>query len=218
MDDFLRVCKKSPLFEGIEEAEIKQMTACLGMEVRHFQRDELLYRAGDTVAAIGLVLSGQVYIVREDFWGNRDLVGAAGPGETFAESYACAAAPLAVSVSAGEAVTAAFFDVRRVLTTCRSTCAFHTRLVQNLLSVLAEKNLRMNEKLSHVTQRTLREKLLSYLSGESARAGSARFDIPFNRQQLADYLSADRSALSAELSKMRRDGILTFEKNHFCLL
>lgn len=218
MKEFLPVLKKSPLFSGIEDAEIEAMTDCLGAEKREYGKDELVYRFGDTVESIGLVLTGKVYIVREDFWGNRNIVGMAGPGQTFAESYACTAAPLGVAVLAGEKTTVAFFRVRRVLTTCPNACAFHARLVRNLLSVLAEKNLAMNEKLTHVTQRTLREKLLSYLSSESARAGSARFDIPFNRQQLADYLSADRSALSAELSRMREEGVVEFEKNSFRLL
>ena len=215
MKEFLPALKKSPLFSGIEEAEIEAMTDCLGMETRTYQKDELVYRFGDTVESVGLVLSGKVYIVREDFWGNRNLVGMAGPGQTFAESYACTSVPLGVAVLAGEKAQIAFFRVRRVLTTCPNACAFHARLVRNLLTVLAEKNLHMNEKLTHVTQRTLREKLLSYLSSESARAGSASFDIPYDRQQLADYLSADRSALSSELSRMRREGLLKYEKNHF---
>ena len=218
MKDFLPVLKKSALFSGIEEAEIDAMTDCLGMETRAFQKDELVFRFGDAVDSVGLVLAGRVYIVREDFWGNRNLVGTAGPGQTFAESYACTSAPLGVAVLAAEKTQIAFFRVRRVLTTCPNACAFHARLVRNLLTVLAEKNLQMNEKLTHVTQRTLREKLLSYLSSEAARAGAASFEIPFNRQQLADYLSADRSALSAELSRMRSEGLLEYEKNSFRLL
>ena len=218
MKEFLPVLKKSPLFSGIEEAEIEAMTGCLGAETRTYQKDELVYRFGDTVESVGLVLTGKVYIVHEDFWGNRNLVSVAEPGQTFAESYACTATPLGVAVLAGEKTQVAFFRVRRVLTTCPNACSFHARLVRNLLSTLAEKNLSMNEKLTHVTQRTLREKLLSYLSSESARAGAASFEIPFNRQQLADYLSADRSALSAELSRMRGEGLIEFEKNSFRLL
>ena len=218
MKEFLPILKKSPLFSGIEDAEIEAMTDCLGAEKREYGRDELVYRFGDTVESIGLVLTGKVYIVREDFWGNRNLVGVAEPGQTFAESYACTSVPLGIAVLAGEKTQIAFFRVRRVLTTCPNACAFHARLVRNLLTVLAEKNLHMNEKLTHVTQRTLREKLLSYLSSESARAGAASFDIPFNRQQLADYLAVDRSALSAELSRMKKDGLIEFEKNIFTLL
>ena len=119
---------------------------------------------------------------------------------------------------ASEKTEVLFLRIYRVLTTCSNACEFHARLVRNLLSVLALHNLKMNEKLTHVTQRTLREKLLSYLSSESARAGAASFEIPFNRQQLADYLSADRSALSAELSRMRGEGLIEFEKNSFRLL
>ena len=124
---------------------------------------------------------------------------------------------LGVSVVAAEASAVMFMNVRRVLTTCGSACEFHSRLVRNLLSVLAEKNLRFNDKLTHMTQRTTRQKLLSYLSAESLRQGASEFDIPFDRQQLADYLSVDRSAMSNELCRMRDEGLLGFRRNHFVL-
>ena len=165
-----------------------------------------------------MVLSGSVHIVKEDFWGNRNIVTEIGPGQIFAESYACTpGAALGVSVVAAEAAAVMFMNVRRVLTTCSSACEFHSRLLRNLLSVLAEKNLRFNDKLTHMAQRTTRQKLLSYLSAESMRLGSPEFDITFNRQQLADYLSVDRSAMSGELSKMRDEGLLDFYKSHFRL-
>ena len=160
MKEFLPVLKKSPLFSGIEDAEIEAMTDCLGMETRTYQKDELVYRFGDTVESVGLVLSGKVYIVREDFWGNRNLVGMAGPGQTFAESYACTSVPLGVAVLAGEKTQIAFFRVRRVLTTCPNACAFHARLVRNLLTVLAEKSLNLTRKMFHISPKTIRGKLL----------------------------------------------------------
>ena len=110
-----------------------------------------------------------------------------------------------------------FMDVSRVLTVCGSACAFHARLMRNLLAVLAEKNLQFSEKLTYMTQRSTRQKLLSYLSAESLRRGAREFEIPFNRQQLADYLSVDRSALSGELSKLRGEGLLDYRKNKFTL-
>lgn len=215
MKEFLPVLKKSPLFSGIEQKEIEAMLGCLGAETRSYEKDAFVCQTGEHVESIGLVLSGRVHVVREDFWGNCNIVSVIEPGQTFAESYACTETPLGVSVVASERTQVLFLRVSRVLTICSNACEFHARLMRNLLSVLALHNLKMNEKLTHVTQRTLREKLLSYLSSESKRAGSPCFDIPFNRQQLADYLSADRSALSGELCRMRDEGILSFDRSHF---
>ena len=142
-----------------------------------------------------------------------------GAGEVFGESYACLPEEaIPIRAVAAEPAEVLLLEVRRVLTTCPSACAFHARLIRNLLEVLAVKNLTMNEKLIHLTQRTTRDKLLSYLSACSARAGEPEFEIPYNRQQLADYLSVDRSAMSAELSRLRAQGILVCKKNRFRLL
>ena len=108
-------------------------------------------------------------------------------------------------------------NIRRVLTVCSSACEHHNRIIQNLLAELAEKNLLQNEKLTHMGQRTTRGKLMSYLSAEAQRLGRYEFDIPFSRQQLADYLAVERSGLSLELGKMQKDGLLEFHKNHFVL-
>ena len=195
------------------------MLRCLAAERRSYAKDAYLLYSGRTVDAVGLVLAGSVSIVQEDYWGNRNIVAVIGPGETFAESYACAAGtPLAVSAVAAQDTRVLWMKASRVLTTCPSACAFHARLVENLVALLAAKNLLMNEKLTHLTQRSTREKLLSYHSAESLRCHSAQFEIPFDRQQLADYLSVDRSDMSGELSRMQRDGLLRYRKNHFTLL
>jgi len=137
----------------------------------------------------------------------------------FGESYACLPEEaIPIRAVAAESAEVLLLEVRRVLTTCPSACAFHALLIRNLLEVLAVKNLTMNEKLIHLTQRTTRDKLLSYLSVCSARAGEPEFEIPYNRQQLADYLSVDRSAMSAELSRLRAQGMLVCKKNRFRLL
>lgn len=219
MTKYLETIKKSPLFRGISKEEIAVMLDCLAAKSREYAKNEFVLRFGESADAIGVVLAGSVHIIKEDFWGNRNIIAKIGPGQIFAESYACIpGAALGVSVAAAEPCAVMFMNVRRVLATCGSACEFHSRLVRNLLSVLAEKNLLFNEKLTHMTQRTTRQKLLSYLSAESLRLGSPEFAIPFNRQQLADYLSVDRSAMSNELSKMRDEGLLDFNKNHFRLL
>ena len=218
MKEFLSVIRSSQLFSGITEEEITAMLACLDTKTESFPKDTFLLRAGDTAESIGLVLSGSVLIIQEDIWGNRNILSKAGPGQTFAAAYACApGSVLNVSVVAETSVSVMFMNVKRVLTVCPSACAHHNRIVRNLLGELAEKNLRFGEKLAHMGQRTTRSKLMSYFSAEAQRLGKYEFDIPFSRQQLADYLTVERSGLSLELGKMKKDGLLDFHKSHFVL-
>ena len=218
MNNFLPVIRSSSLFSGVLEDELTAMLSCLNAEERDFPKEDFILRAGDTVESIGLVLSGSALVIQEDIWGNRNILSKAGPGQTFAAAFACASgAALNVSVVAEAPVTALFLNVKRILTMCPSACAHHSRIIHNLLNELAEKNLRFSEKLTHMGQRTTRSKLMSYFSAEAQRLGTYEFDIPFSRQQLADYLAVERSGLSLELGKMRSEGLLDFHKSHFIL-
>lgn len=218
MKDFLSVIRASQLFSGISEDELTAMLTCLDTRQTNFPKDTFLMRVGDTADSIGLLLEGSALIIQEDIWGNRNILSKAGPGQTFAAAYACApGSVLNVSVVAETPVTAMFLNVGRVLNVCPSACSHHSRIIRNLLGELAEKNLRFSEKLTHMGQRTTRAKLMSYFSAEAQRLGKYEFDIPFSRQQLADYLAVERSGLSLELGKMKNDGFLDFHKNHFVL-
>lgn len=218
MKEFLPVLRSSVLLSGISEEELISMLACLDVKTKSYPKDAFLFHAGDTAESIGLVLSGTVLIIQEDVWGNRNIISKAAPGQTFAAAYACApGSVMDVSVSAETPVTVMFLNVNRVMHTCPSACARHSRIILNLLGELAEKNLRFAEKLTHIGQRTTRAKLMSYFSAEAQRLGRCEFDIPFSRQQLADYLAVERSGLSLELGKMQREGLLEFHKNHFIL-
>ena len=200
---------RSPLFAGITEEELPGLLKCIRARRASFHKNEILLRRGEATTQVGLVLSGTVHIIREDFWGNRSIVGLAGPGEVFAESYALAGEPLSVSVLAASNGAALFLDAHRLT---------DARLTDNLLSLLAKKNLMLTGKMRHMARRTTRDKLLSYLSAQALAAGSSEFDIPMDRQQLADYLAVDRSAMSAALGKQRDEGTLTFRKNQVPLL
>ena len=218
MKEFFSILAASPLFSGVTENELDAMLTCLAAKTEQFPKDVFLLHPGDTVEEIGMVLSGCALVVQEDIWGNRSILSKAGPGQTFAEVFACApGAVLNVSVEAESAVTVMFLHIRRVLSVCPSACSHHSRIIRNLLGELAEKNLRLNEKLTHMGQRTTRAKLMSYFSAEAQRRSVYEFDIPFSRQQLADYLGVERSGLSVELGKMRDDGLLDFHKSHFLL-
>ena len=219
MEKYLPVIKNSSLFSDISDDETLSMLKCLSPEFKCYSKGDVLIRAGDTIGYFGLLLSGSIHIINEDFWGNRNIITEITPGEAFGECYACiSGAVLNISAVAVTEVCVLYMNVQRILRTCSSACIFHTHLIHNLLSILAERNVAITSKLSFVTQRTTRKKLLAYLSAEAQRSGSSTFDIPFNRQQLADFLSVERSAMSNELSRLRDEGVLTFEKNHFALL
>ena len=204
-----------PLFRGVSAGELSAMWNCLQARSAHYEKGCMIWEEGRAVREVGVVRSGAVHILRDDFWGNRSIQGQAGPGDLFGEAYACGEEPLGVSVQAVEESEIVFVDVERILTVCPSSCPFHARLIHNLVGVLAQKNRLLSSKIDQVSQRTTRSKVLAYLSWQAQRAGTARFAIPFDRQGLADYLAVDRSALSAELGKMRREGILDFHKNLF---
>ncbi len=210
--------KKTTLFRGTTEEELPILLGCIVPSYRAFAKHELILRQGEDITSVGMVLSGRVQIIEEDFWGNRSILTDIWPGDVFGESYAFLPGELLrVSAVAAEPSTVMMIDARHMLEICSSACRFHTRLVQNLLAESAKKNLALTRKLSHMSKRSTREKLLSYLSGQSLAAGSDQFIIPFNRQQLADYLCVDRSAMSNELCKMRDEGLLDFDRSSFHL-
>lgn len=207
---------KTLLFQGTSAEETKAMLKCLAARERHFQKSETIYRVGDTVTDVGLVLSGSVLIENDDFWGNRSILDQIGPGQIFAETYACVPGEkLMVAVTAAAASDILFLNVGKILEVCTNACSFHGKLIRNLLSLAAQKNLSLSRRIFHTSAKSIRERLLSYLSWQAVKQGSREFDIVFNRQQLADYLGVDRSAMSAELGKMRREGLIQVERNHF---
>ncbi|QSX05771.1 Crp/Fnr family transcriptional regulator [Sedimentibacter sp. zth1] len=219
MFEYLNIIKKSVLFNGILDDELKSMLSCLSANIKSYGKNEFIYRQGDSVSKVGMIMSGSVHIIKEDFWGNKSIITKSIPGQMFGETYACLKfKELSMSVVTTEKTEILFLDINKVLKTCSSSCEFHNRLIRNFVTVLAEKNIILNKKIDHMANRTIKEKILSYLSYVSQENKSAVFDIPFNRQQLADYLCVDRSALSNELGKLRDENIISFKKNHFELL
>lgn len=218
MKKYFTIIRTSRIFFGIAEEELEAMLSCLDAKTAHFPQGAYILRAGDTVESLGLMVLGNAFIIQEDFWGNRNILSSIEPGQCFGETFACTHdAVLNVDVVAQSQAEVLFLNVKRILTVCPSACAHHSQIIRNLLADLANKNLHFNEKVTHLGQRTTRAKLLSYLSAEAQRRNSAEFDIPFSRQQLADYLSVERSGLSLELCRMRDEGLLEFHKSHFLL-
>ena len=218
MKDFVPVLKKTKLFSGVGDEEISTMLSCLGASLFTYKKGEFVLRQGEHLSNILVLVEGSLHIQRDDYWGNRSILGHIGIGEIFGEAYAAPdSGTLLNDVIAVKDSSVFFFDVKRVISTCSSACRFHTMVVQNLFFAISEKNRTLVQKLDYLSRRTTREKLISYLSEEAKRQNSPQITIPFNRQQLADYLSVDRSAMSNELGKMRDEGLLEFEKNRFRL-
>lgn len=209
----------SALFRGIAQTERSRLLDCLVKARKAYEKGAYIFRAGEACNLVGIVEIGGVHVVQESFWGDRSLLTRVGPGGVFGEAFPCAGIDtLPVSAVAAENCQVLLLDAEKLLAPCKPACPGHRRLVENLLTLLARKNVTLTQKMTHLTRRTTREKLLSYLSEQAQRSGSAEFDIPFTRQELADYLSVDRSALSGVLCTLRDDGVLRFRKNHFCLL
>jgi CRP-like cAMP-binding protein len=213
--DFLA---QTSLFTGANKDEIAAMLSCLDARYRAYDKDEVIYHTGDTISSLGLVVSGSVRIENTDVWGNISIVGQIAEGAVFAETYAAVKSPLMVDAIAAADCEILFLNVSRILTTCSHACAHHQRTTSNLLAITARKNLSLTNRIFHTAPKTIRARVLAYLSTQAELAGSSSFDIPFNRQQLAEYLGVDRSALSNELSKMRDAGIIETHRSHFVLL
>ncbi|HIS68373.1 MAG TPA: Crp/Fnr family transcriptional regulator [Candidatus Gallacutalibacter stercoravium] len=219
MKKYLQILSHTQLFKGLGEGEISGMLSCLDARSHTYHRGEYVFRQGEYVRDITLLVRGKLHIQRDDYWGNSNIISAVDVGEMFGEAYlAPNSGAILNNVVAVEDSTVLFFDARKVITTCSSACKYHAMVVQNLFFAISDKNRKLVQKLGHMSHRTTREKLMSYLSEESNRQNSATFVIPFNRQQLADFLSVDRSAMSHELCKMRDDGLILFEKSKFTLI
>ena len=219
MKKYFDILKATELFRGIGEADFEQLLSCLGARTVRYEKGRTVFSGGERIREFGVVLSGQVQVVQDDYYGNRSILAKIGPGNLFGESFACAEiGALPVSVLALDESELLLIDRDRLASPCAKACGFHRGLIQNMLRIVAMKNIALTQKIEFTSKRTTREKLLAYLSAEAQRAGSGRFAIPFNRQELADYLSVERSAMSAELSKLRNQGVLKYRKNEFELL
>lgn len=219
MKEFFPVLQKCTLFDGIDVADMDGLLACLGGKVMSAKKNTPIWSEGDPALYIGIVLTGAVQIVKDDIFGNRTILSQAGPSELFGESFAAGdISTLPVSILAVQDSQYLLIDCHRITVSCANACGFHSQMIHNLLRVMAQKNLQFSQKLEITAQRTTRDKLLSYLNAQAKHWGSRSFTIPFDRQALADYLGVERSAMSAQISKLRDDGVIACEKSHFTLL
>lgn len=219
MEQYFALLSANPLFAGIAPQELTNMLHCMSAKITEISKGNPVFLEGDKAGFIGLVLEGSVQIVRDDYYGNRSVMAHAQPGEIFAEAFSCAGIEtMPVSGYALKNSKVMLLDCRKMLTVCTNACNFHNQLVKNLLQVVARRNLNLSQKIQYMSQKTTKEKLMAYLLDQAKRNGSEEFTIPFDRQTLADYLGVERSAMSAELGKLRKNGVLEVKGSHFQLL
>ncbi len=219
MEEYFDILSQCPLFAGISREELKSMLSCLDGRIIQTPKGSPVFLEGDRAEFVGVVLSGKVQILRTDFYGNRSVLTVVSPGGLFGEAFACAGVEtLPVSAMALENAGVLLLDCRRVLKSCPNACTFHKKLVQNLLRGIAQKNLILTQKIRCMSQKTTQEKLMEFLLEQAKQHGRAEFVIPYDRQALADYLGVERSAMSAEISKLKKAGRIDCSGSRFRVL
>ena len=219
MEKYLDILKTCPLFLDISDGELLKMLSCLDARKHSFEKNEYILSEGEPSVEVGILLSGSASASQIDYYGNRTLIGRISPGEMFAEEFACAGVTsLPIDVIADGACEVLLINCNHILTPCASYCGHHQKMIYNMMRDVAKKAIIFHKKIDVTAKRTTRDKLLTYLNYMAKETGKSSFEIPFDRQELADYLEVDRSGLSAEISKMKTDGIIDNKKNHFVLL
>ena len=206
-----------PLFQDLSESDLDQLYHAACMRSQFFEKNQTVFHAGDRICEVGIVQTGNVHIEMIDLWGNKSILSSIAPGQIFAETYAICRKPLLVDVTAAAPCEILFLNLEFLARSFSEPGSCRDAIMQNLFAICVRKNLILSNRIFCTTPKTVRGRLLVYLSSESAKAGSTSFTIPFDRQGMADYLNLDRSALSKELGRMKKDGILDFKKNHFIL-
>lgn len=215
MNDILSEVNSS-LFAGISSDERKAMLGCIGYHISTFRKGDIIAFEEENIKHIGIVLSGSVDMVKEDLWGNKTMLVRIRKDEVFGETFACGSDSLSmVTFLVSEDAAVLFLPFNRVMHSCTMACRFHHRLIENMVHIIADKNRDLMRKVEVVSKRTIREKLLAYLSIQAQIRESRYFEIPLGRVELAEYLCVDRSALTRELAKMKEDGLIDYDKNCF---
>lgn len=219
MKKYFSILRQCPLFNQIEDKELQEMLSCLGAKEYSYKKGDTVFAEGDKAKYLGIVLKGSVQPVRVDYYGNRSIVANIEPPQLFGEAFACAGLKsLPVDVVAAEDTEILLIDAQLISRPCKNACRFHCQAISNLLTIVAKKNLVLNQKIEITSKRSTREKLMTYLLLQAKKAQNRTFTIPYDRQELADYLEVERSGLSAEISKLRNEKVLECKRSTFTLL
>lgn len=213
------ILTKIPLFESLNEKQITDVMPCLGAVVKEFKKNNIIFLEGDKANSFGVLLSGSVRVEKEDYNGNRSVINVIDKYNLFGEAYAFSGSDgFPVSIIAAEDCSVMLIESIRIHSSCINSCDIHRILFRNLLKIVSGKNIILNKKIEFMSKRTTKEKIMSYLFAESEQAGSRSFTIPFDRQALADFLGVERSAMSAEIGKLRKEGIIEVDRSNFRIL
>jgi CRP-like cAMP-binding protein len=218
MKDILKEVQ-SPLFDGVSPEDRKTMLGCIGYHMGTFKKGDIVAFEEENIRHIGIIVSGAVDMIKEDLWGNKTMLVRMKKDEVFGETFACGNDNQSVvTFLVSEDAQILFLPFDRVMHSCTMACQFHHRLIENMVKIIADKNRDLMRKIDVVSKRTIREKLLAYLSIQAQVQGSRYFEIPLGRVELAEYLCVDRSALTRELTKMKEEGLIDYDKNCFRIL
>ena len=219
LEQYYNQIKNSPVFLGMSDDELKGLLECFGARIRKFEKEEMIIRQGDVISNIYLILDGEVNIEKDSYWGRRIIISRLNKNDNLALSFVGSKdVESSVDAITVKDTTVLVLRYEKCTSMCQNACTRHKVLINNLFRILSKENIELIQKIENVSQKTIRDKLLTYLSNEAQRQHSNSFDIHFNRQDLADYLNVDRSAMSFELSKLQKEGLIEYNKNHFELL
>ena len=218
MTEEMEYIRQSRMFDGIKDGDVESILKCLGYSIKLYKKNKVIAMEGNDMRFIGIILQGSVDMIKEDIWGNKDMLTRMMPGDLFGETFACGVDTETVVTFVASATTELLIlPFNKVLRTCSNSCDFHERLIKNIIMMIAKKNKALMQKLEVVTKKSLREKILAYLSQQAQEQQTKYFHVPLGRKELADYLCADRTSLTRELSSMKKEGLIDFERNTFRL-
>lgn len=219
MNKSLDILKSSVLFKEVDYTDLEALLKCLEAKIKTFEKDQVIVMMDEDIPKMGLILEGSAQIIKEDFNGNKTIIDKIGKAELFGETIVCADLHKSpVTVVAEEKCKVLFINYKRIISPCESTCSFHKKLIENMLKIIARKNIMLNQRIQLIAERSTRDKLMAFLLSEKEKAGKNSFEISFNRNELADFLCVERSAMSRELGKLRDENIISFNKNKFEIL
>ncbi len=218
MEDYLKIMSQVSLFQDFSINELSGLLGCLQVVIKEYKKGDVIFRQGDVINVLGIVISGGINLQKCDYYGNNVILATLSAKDIFGESYAGSQMPIPIEVVANSNSQVAFVDYDKVIHPCSKMCYNHNMIVTRMIKLLATKNILLTAKIDILSKRTTKDKILDYLTNESLRNNSNEFTIPFNRQAMADYLVVDRSALSAELSKLKLAGIIDYDRNFFKIL
>ena len=215
MEELIKNLEECILFKNIENSQILSLLNCLEYKIKEYKKNQLVFQNGCKTNKGGIVLNGALQIVQYDYFGNRSILSRIEENQLFGISYSLCNLALPICIEASTDSVILFINADKITTPCKKLCQNHIVLMNNLLNILARKNVNLNQKIECLSKRTTREKILNYLTQKSIENNSKTFNIPHDRQGLADYLCVERSAMSAEITKLQKEGLIKTKKNYF---